>query len=962
LQGEGLCRACSVGRFARGPGSEACEACPLITTTAGEGATGSSSCFGAWTSLRLEESSLVQGAPNALTLTFAPSTALGSGSVVTATGLTGSSTPDDAGLALGGGCAPTFASRAGWSRAEGVLRLVVAPGRRVDRGETCSLTVSLLNPRAAQTARRPIVAAARATASDSTASDSTAADPSTASLAALIPGRTSDDGPGCCLGASVAASWAVKTLRFGSSLQGADNAATLSFETDAQLSAGHQIRVTGLVGTQTPDDPAMPLTSVASGSDGCAARFGSRGAWTQQTGTLTLTLALALGAGQLCELRFTVRNSATSLAAARPTLSTSPALVPEAALAPPDGAAAGFAIGWQTRRVSETPSAGGAPPAGAGAPTTRTLTATLQPSVDLGPGSVVRVGGLAGVALPDDGALSVRTTSARCAAVLGSTAAWAQSTGTVTLTVRDELWGRSLACAVAFDLPARATGAPPLLATASARSAAAPSGAVVIDDEALDLSAGGVALSVRRASESPSPRGAGGPPPPAAGAWRTVSLVVRPSAAVPSGRTVRFGRLGGAAAPAGVVPIPLAGGCAHRFSVCVGWASSAAARCKTRTPDGSPVVLRAFTVGARVIRLVFDEAMPSGTVDATDFAARVADMDATVVAAVRAAQHGGRTIDVRLGADMLPTQSVVVSFTRRSDASQRLSGPGGAVASFAARVANNVGRAVDERSEEGACSLESAETCEATPGCERTGCSALKDPAGSPAVVSATVNAFNEQLTLVFDEAIVMPAPEAADWTATVGGQAAEVDFIVHDDANEPRKVTVFLKQPTPVRKNLAVTTTYTRHGDGIVGRTMRDAEGNAVPTTTFDVANNYFQPASNWGLGGCDVHQSLAACNANPSCAWRGARVLTQVAENDCTADIGEWRPHGRWDQSAGTLEATASEPLPEGQDCELTLELRGGAAPRAAEAPTVRIESRPDEVCLCLAAEMEGAVLGAA
>lgn len=98
----------------------------------------------------------------------------------------------------------------------------------------------------------------------------------------------------------------IATLYNGSTVVGAVNPITFTFQPSEDISAGDSITLAGLTGSQTADGS---LTLSGAG----ASVFGSAGSWTQSTGTLVLTVdtGQTLSTGSNTVITFNLTNPAT---------------------------------------------------------------------------------------------------------------------------------------------------------------------------------------------------------------------------------------------------------------------------------------------------------------------------------------------------------------------------------------------------------------------------------------------------------------------------------------------------------------------------------------------------------------------------------------------------------------------------------------------------------------------------
>jgi hypothetical protein len=352
-----------------------------------------------WTTAAVAESSWVNGGLNTITFTVQPSTALGAGRVVTIKNLMGSTTPDNAKLAVGGTAGPVFGSTADWKMATGVLTLTVATSLPASASV---FSVVLLNPAKAQVAKTPSIGAAAPHLVTELAMIST-------SSAAILGGS---------------GTWAAQVME-SSTVTAADNKLTFTITPSPALKAGQIITITGLVNSQTADNTALAVTKAddtpATAFQNSAGTAGAAG-WTKNTGTLVLVAKTDIAStGEI--FRITLKNPATAMGSAVASIYTAkPQVLAGAGVVGTVLGCGGGYFSAKSVKESNTINRG-----------MNTLTFSFKPSVKLAKGSKVIIKGLKDTQTPDNTKMPVIGTNA--AAFENSTAAWVKSTGDLTLVV-----------------------------------------------------------------------------------------------------------------------------------------------------------------------------------------------------------------------------------------------------------------------------------------------------------------------------------------------------------------------------------------------------------------------------------------------------------------------------------------------------------------------------------------------
>merc|ERR1711871_252553 len=117
--------------------------------------------------------------------------------------------------------------------------------------------------------------------------------------------------------AVVAPAFATKTISASSQITGATNTLTITLNANVAIASGDVITISGITGTQTADNAALPLNGAdkakftPSGTGASASTAG----WTQNTGTLVLTANTAVNAGTDIVVTISVTNKASTQSA-----------------------------------------------------------------------------------------------------------------------------------------------------------------------------------------------------------------------------------------------------------------------------------------------------------------------------------------------------------------------------------------------------------------------------------------------------------------------------------------------------------------------------------------------------------------------------------------------------------------------------------------------------------------------
>merc|ERR1711871_1322144 len=108
-----------------------------------------------------------------------------------------------------------------------------------------------------------------------------------------------------------------KTISASSQITGVANTLTITLNANVNIASGDVITISGITGTQTADNAALPLNGAdkakftPSGTGASASTAG----WTQNTGTLVLTANTAVTAGTDIVVTISVTNKASAQSA-----------------------------------------------------------------------------------------------------------------------------------------------------------------------------------------------------------------------------------------------------------------------------------------------------------------------------------------------------------------------------------------------------------------------------------------------------------------------------------------------------------------------------------------------------------------------------------------------------------------------------------------------------------------------
>jgi hypothetical protein len=209
-----------------------------------------------------------------------------------------------------------------------------------------------------------------------------------------------------------------KTIGQSNATAGANNTLSLTLAFFVELGAGSVLTVSGLTGSATPDDMALPVS--ANGS-----AFAQSGVWKQVNGTLMLHVVTRVEAGVIYVLSFELTNPGAAQAAPAVSVKAetgSNAFAAKTAwthtVAGAGNAAPLLVAGFTVFNVTQSTPSGGA--------RTNVITAAITANAALSYGSALTITGLIGSATPSTDVLKVWSTpSFRVAA----TGVWEQTAG-----------------------------------------------------------------------------------------------------------------------------------------------------------------------------------------------------------------------------------------------------------------------------------------------------------------------------------------------------------------------------------------------------------------------------------------------------------------------------------------------------------------------------------------------------
>jgi hypothetical protein len=385
-------------------------------------------------------------ASNTITVSITGSVDIAAGSNITITGLTGTQTGDGT-LTVTSVPADVFTSNEGtWAESTGTLTLTVDTGG-LSAGTTCTVSFEVQNGGSEQNAVVGVVSGTIEVGGfDSPISDHNLE----ADTTAVLYGVTGGESP---LKLVEVAFDVASSIGQSVPLVSASNTITVTITVDHLLPSGSTVEITGLTGTQTVNGT---LTVTSSPADVFTS---NEGAWTESTGTLTLTVASGgLIASQGYVLSFEVQNrdaeqltaTTVSVSGDIPSGGDHDSLVESLTLVAATGDLMGvtggagpllLAVGtFVDKDIGQSfPFVDGS----------NTITVSITGSVDIAAGSNITITGLTGTQT-GDGTLTV--TSVPADVFTSNEGTWAESTGTLTLTVDTGGLSAGTTCTVSFEV------------------------------------------------------------------------------------------------------------------------------------------------------------------------------------------------------------------------------------------------------------------------------------------------------------------------------------------------------------------------------------------------------------------------------------------------------------------------------------------------------------------------------
>ena len=254
-----------------------------------------------WLSAWVSESSGIAGTTNSILFELKSNTALAAGSMVTVKGLTGTSQADDESFDIkvphssGQPQSASFAEKGRWTQNTGAL--IFKLKSEIPHGSTLSFIVQVNNPRNAQASVKPVI-------SLSFSND--------VQRWKIAPRQAQSKviGTICCLAADEIPRFTLATIRESSGVKNALNVLYFTLRANIAMTVGSSVTISGLKGTQTPDNKYLVLMNSTS----------LYGTWVQD-GVLVFKVdkdmyfcdCVDLCAQNNLAIQFQVRNSATEL-------------------------------------------------------------------------------------------------------------------------------------------------------------------------------------------------------------------------------------------------------------------------------------------------------------------------------------------------------------------------------------------------------------------------------------------------------------------------------------------------------------------------------------------------------------------------------------------------------------------------------------------------------------------------
>ena len=202
-----------------------------------------------WTSAIVEETVKLTNSPNSIFIEMKANTDLPVGSKITISGLTGSSEPDTARFRVEGkhGSDTTLGT---WTKLSGELSFALS--RNIPQDEGFSIKLTLRNAPEPQTAVRPVLSLSYCNLeSGGTCFEGWK----------IAPRRTDVRSTGdiCCLSADDKPRFIIATVRETSNVKGTLNVLQFWFKTNVPMTTGTKLTISGLAGTESPDDKYLVL-------------------------------------------------------------------------------------------------------------------------------------------------------------------------------------------------------------------------------------------------------------------------------------------------------------------------------------------------------------------------------------------------------------------------------------------------------------------------------------------------------------------------------------------------------------------------------------------------------------------------------------------------------------------------------------------------------------------------------
>ena len=390
------------------------------------------------------QSSPLVSSSNTITVNITGSVDIAAGSTITITGLTGTQTVNGT-LAVTSSPADVFTSNEGtWAESAGTLTLTVASGG-LSAGTTCTVSFEVQNGDSAQGNARTVVISGTVEVGTH---DSAIGDHTLTSDTGDLMGVTGGAGPLLL----VAGEFQDGGVGQSSPLVSSSNTITVNITGSVDIAAGSTITITGLTGTQTVNGTLAVTSSPAD------VFTSNEGTWAESTGTLTLTVASGgLSAGTTCTVSFEVQNGDSAQGNARTVVisgtvevGTHDSAIGDHTLTSDTGDLMGVTGGaGPLLLVAGEFQDGGVGQSSPLVSSSNTITVNITGSVDIAAGSTITITGLTGTQTVN-GTLAV--TSSPADVFTSNEGTWAESTGTLTLTVASGGLSAGTTCTVSFEV------------------------------------------------------------------------------------------------------------------------------------------------------------------------------------------------------------------------------------------------------------------------------------------------------------------------------------------------------------------------------------------------------------------------------------------------------------------------------------------------------------------------------